>query len=201
MVEWFSKYINPGDKILDYGCGVGVLIEGFLQNQHETYGIEFSDDSTKKLNQKFASDKNFKGVYSMENLPDKEFIDLVVCTEVIEHVNEKQLHETFDNIYKILKPGGQVIFTTPNQEVLEDSIVYCPISEVSFHRWQHVRSWSPSTLSKYSEEKGFKSIDAQELDFTIPPEQYTKQLKRAKMKSLLRKATFPKPHLMYVAQK
>lgn len=33
--------------------------------------------------------------------------------------------------------GGALIITTPNEENLEDNMVYCPVSNTIFHRWQH----------------------------------------------------------------
>jgi len=48
---------------------------------------------------------------SVENLPVKDnCFDLVVCTQVLEHVRNPQ--QAVDEIYRVLKPGGIVILTT-----------------------------------------------------------------------------------------
>jgi hypothetical protein len=65
---------------------------------------------------------------------------------VVERLYDEALAATLRNCRALLRPGGRLFITTPNDERLEDSIVYCPVSNVTFHRWQHVRSWNSTTL-------------------------------------------------------
>jgi 2-polyprenyl-3-methyl-5-hydroxy-6-metoxy-1,4-benzoquinol methylase len=44
----------------------------------------------------------------------KEYFDAIVCSEVIEHLENPRA--TFRNIVGLLKPGGKLILTMPNQE-------------------------------------------------------------------------------------
>ena len=60
-----------------------------------------------------------------------------------------------------------VLITTPNNENLDNETVYCPCCENSFHRWQHVRSWSSDSLSLYLIKHGFKVILTKEIDFAL----------------------------------
>ena len=56
----------------------------------------------------------------------------------------------------MLKPGGRLVVTTPNEEDLEQSKVVCPECLARFHKMQHVRSWSARTLTERLEGYGFK---------------------------------------------
>jgi hypothetical protein len=49
-----------------------------------------------------------------------------------------------------------IVITTPNDEVLDDNKVFCPNCNSVFHRWQHVKSWSASSLEKVITNFGFK---------------------------------------------
>ena len=55
----------------------------------------------------------------------------------------------------MLADDGLFIVTTPNEENLAENTVYCPMSNVVFHRWQHVRNWSRETLRETLEKHGF----------------------------------------------
>src|SRR5207302_11461340 len=58
-----------------------------------------------------------------------------------------------------LRPGGYLILTTPNNENLEASACICPECGCIFNRWQHVRSWTRGTLTRYLTEHDFRDID------------------------------------------
>ena len=46
-------------------------------------------------------------------MPFKDnFFDVVVCAWVLEHLSDP--NKAFKEIYRVLKPGGKVIFITPN---------------------------------------------------------------------------------------
>jgi len=75
---------------------------------HHTYGV----DPDKEALDKKTLIKN-KAVGVVENLPFKSnFFDLVVSEWGLEHLPDTQ--KAFRKIYRVLKPGGKVIFLTPN---------------------------------------------------------------------------------------
>jgi len=85
-----------------------------------------------------------------------------------------------ENVKKLGNPGSKIIFTTPNNERLDDSVVYCPVCEHTFHRWQHVRSWNVQSLTSFMEKNGLKVDNCFATDFSsIPPEGMLKKLKHS----------------------
>jgi len=166
LVRRLKKYLKKGHSVLDYGSGPGFLIKHLLNKNLKVSALEFSVESINKLNAKYSGILGFEGSYSIEELSatDKKF-DVITLIEVIEHLDDKYLELTFKNIRKYLKPGGILIITTPNDEDLWKSFVYCPDSDRVFHKYQHVRSWNTISLRKYVEEAGLEILKIEETNF------------------------------------
>ncbi len=168
IIEQLLPFLPQQGRILDYGCGPGNLIERLLETRPEVAGLDFSPATIEGVTRRFRGRDNFIGAFEPNELDDKAgTFDAVVIIEVIEHLYDEQLNELLANVKKLLRPGGTVVFTTPNEEVLEDSYILCPVSGKLFHRWQHVRSWSADSLSAYLTDKGFQVQTSLTTDFAL----------------------------------
>jgi 2-polyprenyl-3-methyl-5-hydroxy-6-metoxy-1,4-benzoquinol methylase len=148
IVNVLSQKVEPGSTILDYGCGTGFLIKHFIKSGFETYATDTSSDSIDFVNKQYEGEKNFKGAYLLDDIFKLNMkFDVIFVIEVIEHLTDEFLVPLVENVKKLGKPGTKIIFTTPNKENLDDSIVYCPVCDHTFHRWQHVRSWNVESLT------------------------------------------------------
>lgn len=168
IVDQIAIHFTPGSTVLDYGCGTGFLIKHFLDKGFETYGADSSPKSVDFVNVQYKGLQNFKGAFLLSEIMDlnKKF-DIIPVIEVIEHLNDDHLTLLLNNVKKLLAPNGKVILTTPNEENLEASTVYCPNCEHTFHRWQHLRSWSKASLSEAVTNNGFKISSCYTTDFSI----------------------------------
>lgn len=96
-------------KVLDIGCGRGMLLEEIKERGCEVYGTEVNPKS-----QKICEKKGIK-FYSgeVEELKfDDNFFDTVILWHVVEHLEKPQ--QTIQEILRILKPGGRLFISTPN---------------------------------------------------------------------------------------
>ena len=113
------KNIFKNKKILDLGCGGGILSESLAEEGAELIAI---DQSKKLINEakKRAKLKNFKINYqckSIENLKEKKMkFDIIICLEVIEHVEDYKSFLKFT--FECLKKNGIIIFSTINRNCL-----------------------------------------------------------------------------------
>ena len=99
------EQLSPG-SLLDVGCGNGYLLNQLVSRIYaELCGIDVYD--MKPENWIYKSADLTKGIPFEE-----ESFEVVVFGEVIEHVPDPDF--LLEEIWRVLKPGGKVIVTTPN---------------------------------------------------------------------------------------
>lgn len=181
----FLAHVSPiaNLKVLDYGAGPGYLVEQLMQRGAFVSAAEFSKASVDELNQRFKRDRFWSGAkkFNGHRLPwDDNQFDIVVCCETIEHLVPEHLGPVLSELHRVLKPGAPVLFTTPNSENLRASTVFCPECCHEFHRWQHVRRWTPTSLSTHLTKAGYEVRFCEPLSFHDfqPPRPTVRELMR-----------------------
>jgi 2-polyprenyl-3-methyl-5-hydroxy-6-metoxy-1,4-benzoquinol methylase len=160
LVKSLSNYFPHARTVLDYGSGRGHLIKPLIKHNLHVSALEFSDQAINLINNKYNNTQGFEGVYSLQEIKKiKKKFDLIFLVEIIEHLNDRELKNTIENVNKLLVKNGIVIITTPNDEILLNSMVCCPECQKIFHRWQHIRSWNEDSLKNYLLAKEFTIVD------------------------------------------
>ena len=99
---------NSTPRIVDLGCGDGKLIfalykKGLLQNVGAVIGVDISEDRIKRLTKELSFVKGITSdALNVKYLPNS-FADVVICSQVIEHVNDRLL---LIEIKRLLTDGG-----------------------------------------------------------------------------------------------
>lgn len=104
---------QPGQKVLDVGCGSGRNSYFFLQNDFEVYGVDQSPEAIASIQALAASGQNdypldrFQ-VSSIEGMNfKKDSFDLVICNAVLHFAkNDEHFDQMLRSIWQVLKPGG-----------------------------------------------------------------------------------------------
>lgn len=116
LLAYFSKHISLKDaKILDWGCGPGRVIRHMpelLDKGSEIYGTDYNLKSIKWC------EKNLPGISFNHNtlkakLPYKDdFFDVIFGISIFTHLSEEMHYNWFNELYRVLKPGGILFLTT-----------------------------------------------------------------------------------------
>jgi 2-polyprenyl-6-hydroxyphenyl methylase/3-demethylubiquinone-9 3-methyltransferase len=108
-----------GKRVLDVGCGGGILSESMAQRGAEVTGIDLSAKAlgVAKLHQLESGVKLDYRLVSAEALADEMpgRFDVVTCMEMLEHVPSPG--ETVKACAQLVKPGGLVVFSTINRNL------------------------------------------------------------------------------------
>ena len=166
-----DKKINPFNelKILDIGCGGGLISEPMARLGANVTGIDASEKNI-KIAQIHSKENNLKINYihsSPERLKEKEEFDIILNLEIIEHVEDVELY--VDSCSKLLKKGGLMFTATLNRTVV--SYIKAIVGAEYILRWLPIgtHDWNkfirPEELEKKLSIANFKTIEIKGLEF------------------------------------
>ena len=107
-------------KILDIGCGGGLISESLAKLGGQVTGIDFVENNIKEA-KSHALKQNLKINYfvqDIENLNLSNKFDLIILFEVLEHLNNWD--KSLIKIKKNLKKNGILIISTINKNFLSN---------------------------------------------------------------------------------
>lgn len=113
----FDKF--AGKKVLEIGCGLGTDLLQFARGGADVTGIDLTPNSIELVRKHFSMENLpvVAQVADAENLPfEKSSFDLVYSFGVLHHTPDTQ--KAIDEVYRVLKPGGQIIIMLYNKTSL-----------------------------------------------------------------------------------
>ena len=117
-LDWIDAAIGlAGKRVLDVGCGGGLLSEGMADRGAEVTGIDLSEKplGVARLHLLESGQKVNYRMISAEHMADEMpgAFDAVTCLEMLEHVPDPA--SIVASCARLVKPGGQVFFSTLNR--------------------------------------------------------------------------------------
>lgn len=148
------KYCTNDKYILELGCGNGDMNEILYRNRCRInyVGIEINENCIKKINnRKFKT--NFPSLFLKKDLTklplpfkNKKF-DVIICTEVIEHITKEEGRNLLIECKRLLKDDGILFLSTPDKKLSE-----------GIYSKDHIYEYEYEEIKKLIIETGFKII-------------------------------------------
>jgi len=147
----FKDYIEPGDTVIDFGCGGGYLLENL------SCGKKIGIEPNKAAHE--TAKRNAHEVYSgIEEVPDN-LADVVISNHVLEHVLCPL--ESIKLLKSKVKVDGKLVFVVPHQTPGED------FRENDINK--HLYTWNPLTFGNLFKAAGYNIVKVDTIRHTWPP--------------------------------
>jgi SAM-dependent methyltransferase len=156
------KSHGGGERILEIGVDRGYIARYMMRDSRYT-GVDIALD-----NVLFDAVRRSSIVFDLEEIPrgralpfPSELFDLVVMTEVFEHLNPNAIQKIMEEIGRVLVRGGILLFSTPNAASLENRIALLAgglrkYRKGGIHHPVHSREYTHKELLIFFQELNFK---------------------------------------------
>ncbi|MBK7614310.1 MAG: bifunctional 2-polyprenyl-6-hydroxyphenol methylase/3-demethylubiquinol 3-O-methyltransferase UbiG [Vitreoscilla sp.] len=166
-LDWIAQYVTvPEAKVLDVGCGGGILAESMARRGAQVLGVDLSVKPL-KVARLHALESGVTGLeyreVAVEALAEEQAgqFDAVTCMEMLEHVPDPA--SVVRACAKLARPGGRVFFSTLNRNAKAFLLAIVGAEHVlkmlpkGTH--EYARFLRPSELARFAREAGLE-VDA-----------------------------------------
>jgi 2-polyprenyl-3-methyl-5-hydroxy-6-metoxy-1,4-benzoquinol methylase len=171
-------------RVLDVGCGNGVISINLGAQGYQVQGIDASDKAIENARRQNPFDNVRFDVISAEQLQaDGQSYDIIICSEVLEHLHQPA--SLVKLLYQLLAKDGILIVTVPNGMGPREVLVTKPVQRArAKDNWlwkmvkgtkkgmgyqgftvqsgaddlEHIQFFSKSDLTKLANDNGFQII-------------------------------------------
>jgi 2-polyprenyl-6-hydroxyphenyl methylase/3-demethylubiquinone-9 3-methyltransferase len=179
-LDWIDNQADiTGKRVLDVGCGGGILAESMAMRGADVLGIDLSVKPL-RVAQLHAMESGLTNLQyrevAVEALAAEKpaSYDVVTCMEMLEHVPEPS--SVVRACAELVKPGGWVFFSTLNRNAKAWLLAIVGAEHVlkmlpkGTHEYR--RFIRPSELSRWSREAGLSTVGFKGLEFNPLTQRY-----------------------------
>ena len=113
-IKFIRKIAGNRDAALEVGCGLGDMSVHLANYFGMVDAIDVADEALDQAaTQSARSNIAYQLMDCCELSFEKERFDFVFAFDVVEHLNDPSI--CFQQIFDVLKPGGHLLFSTPNR--------------------------------------------------------------------------------------
>ncbi len=200
---YLSKFLKSGLIVLNIGVGAGVLEEICLSKKVDIYALDPSESTIANLRNRLGLHEKARAGYA-QNIPFQDkFFDMVVMSEVLEHLDDQTLRRSLKEVRRVLRDDGRFFISVPFNEQLIGGLVICPNCGSDFHRFGHVRSFDKKEIEATLLGGGFL-IDEMWVDTFVD---WSRKGSLNFIKSMVRRllgrigSAIADPHILVIARK
>jgi ubiquinone/menaquinone biosynthesis C-methylase UbiE len=155
IVDALKTHLPEGAEVLDVGCGNGVISRYLGSQGFVVRGVDVSDKAIERARSlNTFPNVRFEVVSAEQLVADGQRYHAVVCSEVLEHLNEPG--KLLKVLYQILHDDGVLVVTVPNGKGPRESLVTRPVQ-----RMQKKNGWVWRVVNKFKQSLGYKGTTVQ----------------------------------------
>ena len=150
IIKTISKYKKP-QTLLDVGCNIGIFLQSVKKVGWKGEGVDMSSSAVK-----YARSTGLK--VHLGKIEDLKFppqsLDVITLFQTIEHIEDPA--QTLRKLYSLLRKGGILVITTPNEESLMAKIL--GKFWFGYRNVEHLYFFNKESLAKLQKKVGFEKI-------------------------------------------
>lgn len=116
-LEFIGSYCKKGDKVLDFGCGNGRLLDFLGKKDIDYTGVDISAKLLKEAQHQFRGlGIEFQKISGLGSLAlESDSFNVVYAIAVFHHLPSNEIRKKMAaELYRILKPEGTIVITVWN---------------------------------------------------------------------------------------
>jgi 2-polyprenyl-3-methyl-5-hydroxy-6-metoxy-1,4-benzoquinol methylase len=155
IIDALKANLPEGAEVLDVGCGNGVISRGLGEKGFVVKGVDVSEkaiERAKSLNT--LPNVRFEVVSAEQLVADGQRFHAVVCSEVLEHLNDPG--KLLVVLRNILYDNGILVVTVPNGSGPRELLVTRPVIAL-----QKRNNWVWRLVNKFKQSLGYKGTTVQ----------------------------------------
>jgi SAM-dependent methyltransferase len=151
------REVRPGQRVLDLGCGAGRFVAALRDAGADPVGVELAEAALERARNNVPG-ADLRLVAPDGSLPlDHGEVDLVWCSEVLEHVPDTVALLT--EVRRVLRPGGRLLVTVPDHGRVKRTLLALAHYDAHYDPLgQHVRFYTRRSLSRALRATGFTDV-------------------------------------------
>ncbi|HOO77191.1 MAG TPA: class I SAM-dependent methyltransferase [bacterium] len=173
IIDLLAQALRPpgegaeAEAVLEFGCGDGFLIETIARvfPGADIRAVDISLTALERARNRAPTARLVQSDAARTPFPDGS-VPAALCSEVIEHVPDDT--GLLREIFRVLRPGGDLVLTTPNlytlRNILRQKIGREPKIEIP----EHLREYGYRELSAKIRSAGFVVVRFRSVGFYIP---------------------------------
>jgi SAM-dependent methyltransferase len=115
-IEWILRHLRRSDVVLEVGCGTGYMIcRPLARLGYDVHGIDIDAASVERGQALLRDEGLDPSILAARPLSESDLApDVLIVSEVLEHLRDPELDGLLAEIRGRLSPGGTLLVTVPN---------------------------------------------------------------------------------------